>query len=157
MTKPGVTFRLVTAATAHVLERVDVDVFDNPLVPESLSQFLGNPMNHLVVAIVEDATGSANDGIVIGMASAISYVHPDKPLQMFINEVGVADRYRRLGIGIQLVQFLLEHGRHLGCTEAWVATEVGNAAARSLYRATGGREEDERAVVYTYDLAHLEQ
>ena len=152
--EPGVTLYLVTAATAHMLENVDEDVFDDPIQPESLRRFLANPMNHLVVAMVEEAPDSTSDGTVIGMASAIGYVHPDKPLQLFINEVGVAERYRRHGIGTRLIEFLLEHARNLGCTEAWVATEVGNSAARALFRATGGREDDERAVVYTYDLAH---
>lgn len=155
--EPSVTLHLLTAATAHLLERVDEDVFDDPIRPESLRMFLANPMNHLVVAVVEDAAEPASDGTVIGMASAISYVHPDKPLQLFINEVGVAERYRRHGIGTRLIEFLLERARTLGCTEAWVATEVGNSAARALYRASGGREDDERAVVYTYELAHVER
>lgn len=154
--EPGVSLHLVTAATSHLLERVDEDVFDNPVDPASLSHFLANPMNQLVVAMVEGAPASSHEGTVIGMASAISYIHPDKPLHLFINEVGVAQRYRRLGIGTRLVQFLLEHGRSLGCTEAWVATEVGNSPARALYRATGGQEDAQRAVVYTYDLAHME-
>ncbi|NLE79152.1 MAG: GNAT family N-acetyltransferase [Rhodococcus sp.] len=153
----GVTLHLVAAATAHMLDRVDVDVFDNPIDPESFRQFLANPMNQLVVAVLEDPSDSARTGTVIGMASAISYVHPDKPLQTFINEVGVAERYRRHGIGTRLIEFLLEHARSLGCTEAWVATEVDNAAARALYRATGGREDTERAVVYTYDLVDVER
>ncbi len=102
-------------------------------------------MNHLVVAVA--------GGEVVGMASAISYVHPDKPLQLFINEVGVAEAHRQRGIGTRLVEFMLVHASSIGCEEAWVATEVSNTAARALYRATGGREDDERAVVYTYPLA----
>ena len=81
----GVTLHLVAAATAHMLDRVDVDVFDNPIDPESFRQFLANPMNQLVVAVLEDPSDSARTGTVIGMASAISYVHPDKPLQLFVN------------------------------------------------------------------------
>jgi aminoglycoside 6'-N-acetyltransferase I len=135
---------LVTAENAHLLDRVDPDVFDHEVRPDLLRQLLGNPMNHLAVAVV--------DGIVVGMASAISYVHPDKPLQLFINEVGVASGYRRRGIARRLMELLLDHGRRLGCTEAWVATEVGNTAARALYRATGGVEDEERAVVFTYEL-----
>jgi aminoglycoside 6'-N-acetyltransferase I len=138
------TVLLVTAENAHLLDRVDPDVFDHEVRPDLLRQLLGNPMNHLAVAVV--------DGIVVGMASAISYVHPDKPLQLFINEVGVAGGYRRRGIARRLMDLIIDHGRRLGCTEAWVATEVGNTAARALYRATGGVEDEERAVVFTYEL-----
>ena len=92
------------------------------------------------------------DGVVVGMASGIAYAHPDKPLQLFVNEVGVSPRFQRLGIGKELMTALLQRGRELGCCEAWVATEEGNSAARRLYDALGGREDDERAVVYVYPL-----
>ncbi len=144
MSVDGLTLNLVTTESAHLLERVVPDVFDHEVRPELLAEFLGNPANHLVVAVV--------DGEVIGMATALSYVHPDKPLQLFINEVGVAGPYQRAGVGRRLVEFLLAHARNLGCTEAWVATEPNNVAARALYRATGGEEAEEPAIVYTYDL-----
>lgn len=140
----NVTTHLVEASNAHLLDRVDLDVFDGEVDPSLLEQFLANPMNHLVVAVVDDK--------VIGMASAISYVHPDKPPQLFINEVGVAGPYRRRGVGKRLLEHLLRHGEDLGCHEAWVATETSNHAARALYSAVGGKEDDDPAVVYTYAL-----
>ena len=151
-TSNQVGLHLVTTETAHWLDRVDDDVFDHPVQRALVSEFLANPMNHLVVAVVNSASGAGTGDLVIGMASAISFVHPDKPLQLFINEVGVTERFQRRGIGARLVGFLLEHGRRLGCTEAWVVTEVGNTAARALYLAIGGEEDDEHAVVYTYPL-----
>jgi ribosomal protein S18 acetylase RimI-like enzyme len=70
----------------------------------------------------------------------VHYVHPDKPPELWINEVGVSGAYRDRGIGRQLLETLKTHGRALGCGEAWVLTEPGNAAARALYRAAGGAE-----------------
>jgi len=140
-----VTLHVVTAENAHLLDRVAPGVFDHEVRPELLSEFLANPMNHIVVAV--------SGGTVVGMATGISYVHPDKPLQLFVNEVGVADAYRRQGIGRGLVDLLLARGERIGCTEAWVATEVSNAAARALYTSTGGVEDEELAVVYTYELS----
>ena len=139
-----VSIHLITSANASLLGRVDADVFDNPVQPALVEAFLANPANVLVVAVAEET--------VIGMASGIAYVHPDKPLQMFVNEVGVAERFRRRGIGKELVRALLDQARELGCAEAWVATEVGNAAARALYATLGGEEDPEHAVVYTYAL-----
>ena len=78
---------------------------------------------------------------------------PDKPLQMFINEVGVAAPWRRRGVGKALVARMLDEARSRGCAEAWIATETSNDAARALYVASGGREEDEQAVVYTWRLS----
>ncbi len=129
---------------AAVLDNVADDVFDFDVRADSLSAFLADPNSLLAVA---------RDGnTVVGMTSALLYVHPDKPLQMFINEVGVAGPWRRRGIGKALVTRMLDEARTRGCEEAWIATETSNDAARALYTATGGIEDDERAVVYTWRL-----
>ena len=145
MSSSEISIHLVTAINAGLLDHVDADVFDNKIEPTLLRAFLANPANILMVA--------AMDQQVIGMASGIAYVHPDKPLQLFINEVGVSPRFQRRGVGKKLVAALLQHGRELGCREAWVATEEGNTAARGLYSALGGKEDDELAVLYLYPLA----
>jgi aminoglycoside 6'-N-acetyltransferase I len=98
-----------------------------------------------------------DNGIVVGMASAFSYVHPDKPLQLFVNEVGVSKTHQRLGLGKKLVRLILERGQELGCTEAWVATEEENAPARALYSSLGGKEDPSLAAVYTYALQAIKK
>lgn len=139
-----VSFHRVSSANASLLDRVDDDVFDHAVQPALLQQFLANSSNLLVVAVVDD--------VVIGMASGIAYVHPDKPMQLFVNEVGVAAQFQRQGVGKRLMAAILEQGRSMGCREAWVATEVDNAPARALYVSAGGREETQTAVVYVYPL-----
>lgn len=140
-----VTIHCVDAANLALLERIDDDVFDHEVRPELLQAFLASPSNVMVVAVAA--------GEVIGMATGLAYVHPDKPLAFFINELGVSGRMRRRGIGRRLLAALLDKAAGLGCAEAWVATEVSNAPARSLYVAAGGIEDDEPAAVYVYPLA----
>lgn len=140
-----VEIRLLTAADQAVLQRVDPDVFDHPVRPDLAAEYLAAPGNLLAVAV--------HAGLVVGMASAIAYVHPDKPRQLFINEVGVSSRHHRQGLATRLVGALLERGRAMGCVEAWVATEVGNAPARALYASLQGVEDPDHAVVYTWRLA----
>jgi ribosomal protein S18 acetylase RimI-like enzyme len=139
-----IEIRLLSAADAGVLERVDDDVFDHPVQPALAQRYLANPDCLLVVAVCE--------GVVVGMASGLFYIHPDKPLQLFVNEAGVAGPYQGRGLGKRLVDALLAHARSAGCVEAWVATEQDNVAARRLYRAAGGVEDAARAVVYTWKL-----
>jgi ribosomal protein S18 acetylase RimI-like enzyme len=110
-----------------------------------VKEFLANPMNVLVVAIAV--------GTVVGMTSGIIYVHPDKPRQLFVNEVGVDDDYQRQGIGARLIQAILELGREEGCTEAWVATESDNVAALGLYESQGGELAPETIRMFTWDFA----
>jgi len=142
---PSVVVRLLGPTDVAVLERVADDVFDNPIDEKLAREFISDPRHHLVVAISEDQ-------VVVGMASAVHYVHPDKPAQLFINEVGVAESHQGQGVGSRLMSELLALGRRLGCTEAWVATEPDNKAARSLYEKAGGQQHSSPFVMYTFPL-----
>jgi aminoglycoside 6'-N-acetyltransferase I len=124
--------RMLGRGDAQVLERVAAEVFDHPIDPELAAEFLGDPRHHLAVAI--------EDGVVVGMASGVHYVHLDKPAELWVNEVGVAPAYQRRGIGRGLMLALFQRARELGCAEAWVGTETENIAARGLYTAVGGTE-----------------
>lgn len=139
-----VTVQILGTGDAAILDQVDDDVFDNPVRPELVRAFLHDPGNLIAVA--------RHQGVVVGMATGLAYLHPDKPLQLFVNEVGVSGKFHRRGIGKKLVMALLERGRELGCVEAWVATEEENLPARALYASLGGKEDASRAVVYTYQL-----
>lgn len=141
------TIHLVTQRTAHLLESVDDDVFDHAVTPDFVRELLSNPFHALFVAMVE--------GQVVGMATGIVHLHPDKPRSLFINEVGVAVRHLRRGIGTQLISSLFEWGRSQGCVEAWVATDVDNSAAQFFYESTGGIRGEEPAVVYVYSLSDV--
>jgi GNAT superfamily N-acetyltransferase len=136
--------RLLGPGDASVLDDVAPDVFDNAIDPRWTAEFLADPRHHLAVAIVNEQ--------VVGMASAVHYVHPDKAPQLWINEVAVAPPHQGQGIGRRLLKALLERGRELGCTEGWVGTGSGNAAARRLYAAAGGVEDPEPFVMVEFDL-----
>src|SRR6185437_16533729 len=129
------TIRILGPGDFAVLEHVAEGVFDNAVDSRCTAEFLADSRHHLAVAV--------SDGQVVGMASAVHYVHPDKPRELWINEVGAAPTHRRLGIGRRLLDALFERGRSLGCRQAWVATEPANVAARQLYGATGGKESPE--------------
>lgn len=137
-----VVVRVLGPADGPALGRVAADVFDGPVDPRWAAEFLADPRHHLAVAVV--------GGEVVGMASAVHYVHPDKPPELWVNEVGVAGPFRRRGLGRRLLEALFARGRDLGCGSAWLATEPDNAAARGLYAAAGGAEEP--VVVYTFRL-----
>lgn len=138
-----IEIRLLGQDDAEVLQNVDPDVFDNAIDPRWAAEFLADSRHHIIVAI--DA------GCVVGMITAVNYVHPDKAPQLWINEVGVAERYRRRGIGRRLLDAMLAHGQTLECTEAWVGTEGDNIPARALYESGGSAPED--FVLYSFNLA----
>ncbi len=138
-----IEIRVLPSGDAQTLERVAPDVFDHPIDPALSTEFADDPRHHLAVALDTDT--------IVGMASAVHYVHPDKRPELWINEVGVAPAYQRTGLGRRLMQALFAFGRELGCGEAWVATEPDNEAANGLYTAIGG--EAEPSVIYSFELA----
>lgn len=127
-----------------VLTRVAPGVFDHDINLRLVSEFLRDPRHHLVVAI--------EDGLVVGFASGVHYVHPDKPAELFINEVGVAPTHQGQGLGKAIVTSLLEVARGLGCREAWVLTDRDNAAAMALYASAGGEEAVDPSIMFTFRL-----
>jgi ribosomal protein S18 acetylase RimI-like enzyme len=139
-----VTIRILNAGDTEVLERVAPDVFDHPIQPAWAHAFLSDPRHHIAVAIDEN--------VVIGFASGFHYVHPDKPAELFVNEVGVAPRRQGQGLGPQLVRALLDQARALGCREAWVLTDPENTAARRAYAKAGGMKAATLQVMATFSL-----
>ena len=140
-----IEIHILQAGDASVLDQVADDVFDRPVDPVWSAEFLADPRHHLVVAI--------DDGIVVGMASGVHYGHPDKPPQLFINEIGVARSHQGRGIGRRVLDVLLERGRALGCSEAWVLTDESNSIARKLYAGAGGEIDSEPAIMYTFPFS----
>ena len=134
--------RILRSDEAHVLTNVSPEVFDNPIHPEWCAEFFADPRHHLAVALDGD--------LVVGMASGVHYLHPDKAPQLFINEVAVASTHAGKGLGRTLVTTLVEHGRTVGANEAWVLTSPTNEAAKRMYRAAGAISEEELNVMFTY-------
>lgn len=138
-----IVVRVLGPGDVRVLNRVAPGVFDNAIDARLAAEFVTDPRHHLAVAI--------DGSTVVGMASAVHYVHPDKPPELWINEVGVAESHWRRGIGRRLMQALLERGRQLGCGQAWVATDEANLGAQRLYSSVGGVPE--AAIIFTIPIA----
>jgi ribosomal protein S18 acetylase RimI-like enzyme len=119
-------------------------VFDNEPDPALTAEFLADQRHHLAAAIDGD--------LLVGIASAVHYVHPDKPPQLFINEVAVAPSHHNQGIAKRLLGLLIELGERLHCTELWVLTDRGNTIACRLYESVGAEAPGEECVMYTIRL-----
>ena len=137
-------YRMLGPAEAAVLDRVADDVFDGEIQPSLAREFVGDPRHHLAVAV--DA------GTVVGFASGVHYVHPDKPAELWINEVGVAPTHLRRGVAQALLRMLFDAGRAAGCTQAWVLTDRDNTAAMRLYASVGGAAGTREHVMFDFRL-----
>ena len=144
MTSPPLQFRLLGPGDEEILSNVAPGVFDYDVDPRWTAEFLADPRHHIAVAIA--------GGVVVGMASALHYVHPDKQPELWINEVGVAPDYQRQGIARRLLSTLFVRARQVGCVEAWVLTDRANEAALRLYDGAGGSETPEQPVMFAFWL-----
>jgi aminoglycoside 6'-N-acetyltransferase I len=110
-----------------------------------LSAYLAAP-NHLMVVALDA-------GLIVGQTAAVVHRHPDKPTELYIDEVGVSPAWQRQGIARKMLDAMFEIGRRLGCEEAWVGTEPDNDPARRLYESraeTGEPAQD--FVMYVYEI-----
>ena len=144
MVEETITIHRLGPADANLLDTVADGVFDNAIDADQADRFLADECHEMVVAV--------SGRQVVGMASSVVLLHPDKQPQMFINEVGTADAWLRRGIGRKLVDAILGIAAEKSCEYVWLATEAENIPARSLYRRMGGRE-TEGIVMYEWGQA----
>ncbi|MEW6086400.1 MAG: GNAT family N-acetyltransferase [Chloroflexota bacterium] len=139
------TLKTLSVSDLPLLLNAADDVFDNPVDETFAREFLADPRHHIVVAL--------DDGIVIGFASAVHYIHPDKPPELWINEVGVAASHQGKGIAKAIMNEMLNMGKGLGCVNAWVLTDKNNTAANGLYKSVGGKFSEEETVMYEFGIS----
>ena len=137
--------RLLGPSDLDLLTGSDDGVFDGPVRLERAAEFLADDRHHIAVAIT--------DGRIVGFASAVHYVHPDKEPELWIAEVGVVPDHRRSGIATRLLDALRGHARELGCTEVWVLTERANTPAMELYRRADGHESTDDVVLFSWKVS----
>jgi aminoglycoside 6'-N-acetyltransferase I len=139
------TIQILAKDDLSLLLNAAPDVFDNPVTETLAREFLDDPRHHIVAALM--------DGVIVGFASAVHYIHPDKPSELWINEVGVAPSYQGQGIAKAILKELLHLGRQLGCKNAWVLTDRGNEVANRLYRSIGGQIHLEETLMYEFEIS----
>ncbi len=139
----SVELRLLRPGDASLLDRVAEEVFDEPVSPARLAAHLAAPGHLLLLAL--------DGSLVVGQCAAVIHHHPDKPLELFVDEVGLTPSLQRQGLGRRLMERMLEEGRARGCEEAWLGADMGNVAAHALYRGLGG-EPPEPFTLYAFDL-----
>jgi len=135
---------ILNQQNATILNNIAEAVFDHPINPTSLNAFLACPRHIMVLAIEEK--------IVIGMASAVEYFHPDKAPQLWINEIGVTPSKRNQGIGRQLIQQLLTIAKERHCVFAWLGTDTDNYSAQSCFKAVPNGEKPDSFLMYEWEL-----
>lgn len=108
-----------------ILDHYAGDIFDEKVDSLRLATLLKESNHILLVAVSE--------GIVIGQVLAVIHRHPDKPMELYIDDLGVSEKFQRQGIATKLIEQLCVIGGERGCEEVWVTTEPENKPAIKFY------------------------
>ena len=118
-------------------------LFDSPADDAATDRFLIEDGHHLLIAY--------EGGRPVGFVSGVEVTHPDKGTEMFLYELAVDERFRRRGIGRELVDRLAALSRERGCYGMWVITDQKNTAALATYRgSTAAAEPGQVVFVWTF-------
>lgn len=123
---------------ASTLDNVAPGVFDHAIDTARLATYLANPCNWMVLAL--------HGNLVVGMCMAVVHHHPDKDTELFLDEIGTGDDWRRRGIAKSLMQRMFDRADDERIEEIWLGTEPDNIPARGLYEGTGAKGEP--ALIY---------
>ncbi|MEQ1769926.1 MAG: GNAT family N-acetyltransferase [Devosia sp.] len=135
--------RRILAGDEAAFASIAPDVFDEPVLPLRLHDYLRQP-GHLMVLAFEG-------NLVIGQCAAVIHRHPDKPTELYVDEVGTASTHRRQGVAKAMMNEMFAWGREYGCAEAWLGTDLDNVEANGLYRGYSPSE-DETIQYYLFAL-----
>ena len=134
----GFTVKRLGTGDEALLRSIAPEVFDEPVDPARLHDYLRTPGHIMVLAFEGD--------LVVGQCAAVVHRHPDKSTELCVDEVGTASTHRRRGIARVMMDEMFRWGRELGCDDAWLGTELDNDPANALYR--GYRPVEDEAIQY---------
>jgi ribosomal protein S18 acetylase RimI-like enzyme len=129
----AIGYHLITRDNAALLDAAEKGVFDGKVKADFVAACLANPNQFLIVAEA--------DGRAIGKALAYVFFFPDKPAEIYVEEIDVAKPWRRRGIGSALLEAVGAEGKRRGIAEFWLVAEKDNKPARKLYERTAHRKE----------------
>jgi ribosomal protein S18 acetylase RimI-like enzyme len=119
--------------------------FDESVEPDLIARYLADQRHHLVAAYADDEPA--------GVATATEILRPDKPPELFLNELVVMPAFRRRGVASSLLAEIRRLAAERGCITIWVLTEEDNDGGIATYRAAGGRRVEGTTVMFEIDPA----
>jgi ribosomal protein S18 acetylase RimI-like enzyme len=141
-----ITIRLLGPDDVDVLDRVRPGTFAQDPDPVHAWAFLTTGVNATTVALSE--------GQVVGYATGIVIMHPNRPREFLVTDLGVHQEFRGRGLGTRLVERLRNVAAERGCESMAMLSESSNGGAQRVSEKLLGGE-TESVVRTTWDLTDL--
>ncbi|MDE1466173.1 GNAT family N-acetyltransferase [Aurantiacibacter sp. D1-12] len=138
----SIAIHRVNRGDDHLFRSILPEVFDHLVEPDKLDAHLASHTHFLAVAMDGDT--------MVAMVMANLHLHPDKPNELYIDELGTNPDYRNRGIGTRLMKEAVTWGREHGCTSCWLGTETDNVEAQAVYRKW--QPNPEEILMFEFDL-----
>lgn len=133
-----------------ILEENDLELMEEVLKDDNmifdidyLKKFINN----------ENAFGfiAKKENHIVGFAYAYTLLRPDGKNMFYLHSIGMLPNYQNNGHGSQLLEYIKEYSKKIGCSEMFVITDKGNARACHVYEKLGGKNDIDDEIVYVYD------
>ncbi|MDA0369497.1 MAG: GNAT family N-acetyltransferase [Proteobacteria bacterium] len=119
----------ITEKNVGLLSDIAPDVFDGPIDPTHLANYLSAPGHALFVA--------EEGGLIVGQVRGVVLHQPDTSPILYIDNLGVAPTHQRRGIATRLFHAVCAWGDTSGAGAMWVSADADNDEATAFYTALG--------------------
>ncbi len=122
-----------------------LDVFGTAF--EDRGTYIGQPPSHAYLQTFLSRSDAitvaafADDGVVGGLVAYVLCKFEQERSEVYIYDLAVASRYRRIGVATALIGELKRFSAEIGAYIIYVQADPGDVAAIALYESLGTRED----------------
>ena len=91
------------------------------------------------------------NNIIIGFAYGYVLLKPDGRKAFYFDSIDVINDGQNKGVGTQLMKFVGNYSKELGCYEMFLITQRSNVSACKCYTKAGGISEAEDDIVFVFE------
>lgn len=95
---------------------------------------------------------SKENNKITGFATGYLLFHPDGRRVFYFDAIDVMQEFQNEGVGTELMTYVRNYAKELGCYEMFLITNRSNISACKCYEKSGGISEANDDVVYVYDF-----
>ena len=133
-----------------VLEEIDIELMLD-FVDDEDTQYNRDYLKEFIQK--ENAYGFIvkENNKVFGFAYGYVLVKPDGRKSFYFDSIDVIKDGQNKGIGTQLMKFVCDYSKKLGCYEMFLITQRSNVSACKCYTKAGGISEADDDIVYVFE------
>ncbi len=127
----------------------DIDLMQNFIDDENTKYEKENLINFI---LTENSYGftAINEDKVVGFAYGYTLLRPDGKKDFYLHAIDIMSNYQGKGYGTELMNFLKDYVKQIGCRKMFLITNKSNISACKCYEKSGGINKSNDEIVYVY-------